>query len=75
MELIHPARFLYNAGGTPKKWNEKMLADPHLKIIYHEKNSANVFPNTGIMGGGLLLAIMMLIKNLELLKRIRHSMS
>ena len=28
VELIHPARFLYNAGATPKEWNEKMLKDP-----------------------------------------------
>ena len=25
--LITPARFLFNAGFTPKAWNEKMLAD------------------------------------------------
>ncbi len=23
VELIHPARFLFNAGSTPKAWNEK----------------------------------------------------
>ena len=27
--LIHPARFLFNAGKTPKEWNEKMLSDKH----------------------------------------------
>ncbi len=27
VELIHPARFLFNAGNTPEKWNEKMLND------------------------------------------------
>ena len=51
VELIHPARFLFNAGGTPKVWNEKMLADPHFKVVWHEQNSANVFPNTDIKGG------------------------
>ena len=30
VELIHPARFLFNAGSTPKAWNQKMLSDPHL---------------------------------------------
>lgn len=25
VELIHPARFLFNAGSTPKAWNKKML--------------------------------------------------
>lgn len=51
VELIHPARFLFNAGGTPKQWNEKMLADPHFKVLFHEQNSASIFPNTDIMGG------------------------
>ncbi len=51
VELIHPARFLFNAGGTSKVWNEKMLADPHLKVLYHEQNSACIFPNTDIKGG------------------------
>ena len=51
VEMIHPARFLYNAGGTPKSWNEKMLADPHLKIECHEQDSGNVFANTNINGG------------------------
>lgn len=51
VELIHPARFLFNAGSTPKAWNRKMLADHHLKVLYHEQNSANIFPNTDIKGG------------------------
>lgn len=49
--LISPARFLFNAGGTNKKWNEKMLGDPHVKVLYHEQKSADVFPNTDIKGG------------------------
>ena len=51
VELIHPARFLFNAGGTPKAWNEKMLNDPHFKVLSHEQNSTNIFPNTDIKGG------------------------
>ena len=51
VELIHPARFLFNAGATPKAWNEKMLADPHLKIVYYAENSNEIFPNTDIKGG------------------------
>ena len=35
VELIHPARFLFNAGSTPKAWNKKMLADPHFKVLFH----------------------------------------
>ena len=49
--LIHPARFLFNAGQTPKEWNKKMLSDPHLSVIYYEENSAKIFPNTDIKGG------------------------
>ena len=49
--LITPARFLFNAGSTPKVWNKKMLGDEHLKVTYFEQNSANVFPNTDIKGG------------------------
>lgn len=49
--LITPGRFLSNAGGTPKRWNEKMLKDEHLKVIYFEQDSSNVFVNTDIKGG------------------------
>jgi hypothetical protein len=49
--LVSPARFLFNAGGTNKNWNEKMLNDDHLKVMYYEQESAKVFPNTSIMGG------------------------
>lgn len=49
--LITPARFLFNAGKTPKKWNQKMLNDPHLKVMLYEQNSDKIFPNIGITGG------------------------
>ena len=51
VELIHPARFLFNAGSTPKAWNEKMLNDEHFKILNYEAKSALIFPNTDIKGG------------------------
>lgn len=51
VELIHPARFLFNAGSTPKQWNKKMLSDPHLKVLWYEQNSSKVFSNTDIKGG------------------------
>lgn len=51
VELIHPARFLFNAGSTPKPWNEKMLNDPHFKVLEYEANSTTVFPNIDIKGG------------------------
>ncbi|WP_297027739.1 Eco57I restriction-modification methylase domain-containing protein [uncultured Dialister sp.] len=50
-EFITPARFLFNAGKTPKPWNKKMLNDIHLKVLEYEKNSAKVFANTDIKGG------------------------
>ena len=49
--LITPARFLFDAGQTPKNWNEKMLNDKHLKVEFYEKESSKVFPNTDIKGG------------------------
>jgi len=51
VELITPGRFLFNAGKTPKAWNQKMLADPHLKVLYYEQDSSKVFANTDIKGG------------------------
>ncbi|WP_225416890.1 Eco57I restriction-modification methylase domain-containing protein [Ligilactobacillus salivarius] len=51
VEMIHPGRFLFNAGSTPKAWNKKMLSDRHLKVLYYEQNSAKVFANTDIKGG------------------------
>jgi len=53
--LISPARFLSNAGHTPKIWNNKMLNDEHIKIIHYEQKSADVFPNTDIKGGVVVL--------------------
>ena len=51
VELVHPARFLFNTGSTPKEWNEKMLNDPHFKVLYYEPNSNKVFVNTSIKTG------------------------
>lgn len=51
VELIHPARFLFNAGSTPKAWNEKMLNDEHFKVMKYEADCAKIFPNTDIKGG------------------------
>ena len=51
VELIHPARFLFNAGSTPKDWNRKMLSDPHFKVLHYEQKSAKIFADTDIKGG------------------------
>lgn len=49
--LITPARFLFNAGFTPKAWNERMLADPHLSVPHYVPHSDELFPGTDIKGG------------------------
>lgn len=49
--LITPARFLFNAGKTPKAWNQKKLNDPHFKVNYYEQDSSKIFSNTDIKGG------------------------
>ncbi len=50
-EFITPGRFLFNAGMTSKKWNEKMLNDIHFKVLKYIPNSNEVFENTDIKGG------------------------
>lgn len=49
--LITPARFLFNAGDTSKKWNKKMLADPHFKVLKYEQDSKIIFAGKDIKGG------------------------
>lgn len=49
--LITPARFLFNAGYTPKAWNREMLSDPHLSVPFYVDNSDKLFPGTDIKGG------------------------
>lgn len=53
--LISPARFLFNTGLTPKEWNNKMLSDPHLKVIHYEQDAAQIFPSTDIKGGVVVM--------------------
>lgn len=49
--MITPARFLFDAGQTPKAWNEKMLTDKHFKVLCYESDASVVFPSTEIKGG------------------------
>lgn len=51
VSLITPARFLFNAGKTPKEWNKKILNDTHFDVVQYNSKSANVFPNVDIKGG------------------------
>lgn len=71
--LITPGRFLFNAGATGKAWNEKMLNDEHLKVIFYEQDSSRIFPNTDIKGGlplltGLSVIILARLERLRVLK-------
>jgi superfamily II DNA or RNA helicase len=51
ISLIHPARFLFNAGATPKEWNKQMLNDPHLSVPLYEPDSQKIFSGVDIKGG------------------------
>lgn len=51
VSLIHPARFLFNAGATPKEWNKQMLNDPHLSVPMYEPDSQKIFSGVDIKGG------------------------
>lgn len=49
--FITPARYLFNAGKTPQKWNLERLNDPHFKIVRYTAQSTDFFPNVDIKGG------------------------
>lgn len=51
VSMIHPARFLFNAGKTPKDWNQKILNDEHFKVVKYWAKSDEVFPTVDIKGG------------------------
>ncbi len=49
--LITPGRFLFNAGKTPKAWNNQILNNNHVKVVQYFQKSNEVFPHTDIKGG------------------------
>ena len=49
--MIHPARCLFRAGGTPKKFIDRLLSDSHIKIIRYFPNASEVFENIDLKGG------------------------
>jgi len=51
VSLITPARYLFDAGKTPKEWNAKVLQDEHFKVVNYWANSTEVFPTVDIKGG------------------------
>ena len=74
VELVTPARFLFNTGFTPKAWNDKMLSDKHFKVVRYEPESNKFFQNTTITGG-LIISYhdnISYLNLLELLQSIRN---
>ena len=56
--LITPARFLFNAGKTPKKFNQTMLKDKHLKVLHYEPDSKKIFRNRNVyIEGGVVVTL------------------
>lgn len=51
VELVTPARFLFDSGQTSSSWNKKMLGDRHLKVLAYEPDSSKVFSGVEIKGG------------------------
>lgn len=49
--FVTPARFLFNAGKTSKKWNRQVLADPHVSVSLFEADSRRIFPTAEVKGG------------------------
>ncbi len=49
--LITPAKFLFNAGKTPKDWNRKMLNNEHVRVALFEQDNTKIFPDTDVKGG------------------------
>ena len=53
--LIIPARFLFNAGLTPKNWNKQVLNDEHVKVVNYYLYTDDVFDNVEVKGGVTIL--------------------
>ena len=51
VSLITPGRFLFKAGQTPMEWMERILSDPHVKVVDYFQKSNEVFPTVDIKGG------------------------
>ncbi len=49
--LITPARFLFDAGATPKDFNRRMLNDPHFKVLDYAPDASKYFKGVDIEGG------------------------
>lgn len=53
--FIHPGRFLFNAGKTPKEWNEKIINDEHFELFKYWPKSDDAFPDIVDIKGGIAI--------------------
>lgn len=53
--FIHPGRFLFNAGKTPKEWNEKTINDEHFELFKYWPQSDDAFPDIVDIKGGIAI--------------------
>lgn len=65
VELITPARFLFNTGKTDKAWNAKMLTSKHLRVLGYISNNAKVFNGVDNRAGGFVITCWELDKEYE----------
>ena len=49
--LIHPARFLFNAGATPGNFAGNFLQNKHVRVVRYEPDAKEFFPTSEIKGG------------------------
>lgn len=49
--LITPGRFLFHAGHTSSEWMDKMLSNPHFKVVNYFQKSSDAFTDVDIKGG------------------------
>lgn len=49
--LIHPGRFLFNAGKTPKLWNQRIINNEHIRLVKYWENADGIFNSVDIKGG------------------------
>ena len=49
--LITPAKYLFNAGLTPKKFNQERINDIHFRVLWYTENNHTVFGDCEIKGG------------------------
>lgn len=67
--LITPARFLANAGATPKIWNKRILNSEHFKVLFYSVKSQDVFSDAIDIKGGVAITYYDHLKFFEPIKK------